>query len=224
MPGPAPAKPDVVVFDIGNVLLRWDPRFLYRKIFADRERMEWFLATVVPPEWNLAQDGGRDWDTAIAEAAARHPELLGEIRVYRERWHEMIAGQIDGSIAILIALDDADVPLYAITNFAGDTFREVVQRNGVFSLFRDIVVSADVGLLKPDPRIYRLLAERNGLDPARCVFIDDVPKNVAGAEAAGMRGLLFVDPPTLAADLAALGLPGLPDPATLPPLDPRLIL
>lgn len=224
MTGPAAANPDTVVFDIGNVLLRWDPRFLYRKIFADRARMEWFLETVVHPDWNLAQDAGRDWDAAVAEAVARHPDLVAEIRAYRERWHEMVPGQIAGSVAILSALHEAGVPLYAITNFARDTFREVRDRHGVFGLFRDIVVSADEGLLKPDPRIYRLLTDRNGLDPARCVFVDDVPKNVAGAEAVGMRGLLFVDPPRLAADLAALGFRGLPAPDALPPPDPAHVL
>lgn len=202
---------DTVVFDIGGVLIDWNPRHLYRRLFADEAEMERFLAEVVHHDWNLAQDAGRSWPEAIAEAVARHPDRAALIRAYRERWPEMISGAIDGTVDVLERLHRQGTPLYAITNWAADTFAETRGRFPFLGRFRDVVVSGTERVIKPDPRIYRILAERAGIDLARAVFVDDSPKNVAGAEAVGMRGLLFTDPDRLAADLAALGL--LPPPA-----------
>jgi 2-haloacid dehalogenase len=197
---------DTVVFDLGGVLLNWDPRYLYRSIFEDEARMEWFLAEVTHHEWNLQQDAGRSWDEATAEAIQRHPEWEPQIRAYRARWREMIPNAIEGTVAILERLHGQGTPLYAITNFAEDTFEEA---RGIFpflGLFRDVVVSGTERVLKPEPRIYEILAQRNGLDLGRCVFIDDVPKNVAGARAVGMEAIHFVGPDDLAARLGTLGL------------------
>lgn len=206
---PAPAGSatvDTVVFDIGNVLIEWDPNHLYRQLIEDEARRAWFLSVVLPPEWNLMQDAGRTWEEAVAEALARHPEEEALIRAYRQRWHEMIPGEISGTVAILDRIRRAGVPNYAITNFAADTFAEAKIRFPFLAGFIDTVVSGDERLLKPDPRIYRVLADRNGLDLTRCVFIDDSPKNVEGARSVGMTAIHFVGPEDLERRLADLGL------------------
>lgn len=197
---------DTVVFDVGMVLLEWDPRYLYRKIFVgDEAKMEWFLAEVCPNSWNVEQDRGRPWEEALAEAIGRHPTYAAEIRAYRERWSEMVPGAIEDTVTILEALAAANVPLYAITNFASDTFAEALARFDFFKRFQGIVVSGDEKVLKPDPRIFHTLAERHGVDLTRSIFIDDSVKNVVGAEAVGMAAHHFTSPAGLAADLRARG-------------------
>jgi 2-haloacid dehalogenase len=195
-----------VVFDVGNVLIRWDPRNLYRKLFADPAGMERFLAEVCTDEWNLEQDRGRSWAEAIAERVALFPEQAALIRAYSERWHEMVPGEVEGTVSILEALRAAGVPLFAITNFSAEKFTEARQRFAFLGSFRDVVVSAHERLLKPDPAIYRVLLDRNGLEPGSCLFIDDSEKNVRGAEAVGMRALHFRDAAGLAAELRRLNL------------------
>lgn len=196
-----------VVFDIGNVLIHWDPRALYRKIFSSEEEMEWFLGNVCTSDWNMEQDRGRSFEDAIAEASARHPGHAQAIAAYHHRWHETIVEPIAGTVAILEELRAQGTPLYAITNWHQDKFRETKARFPFLaSSFRDIVVSGDERLVKPDPAIYRLLLERNGLDAASCLFIDDSPKNVAGAQAVGMRAHHFTSPQSLRAHLAEAGV------------------
>jgi 2-haloacid dehalogenase len=196
-----------VVFDIGNVLIHWDPRVLYRKIFASEAEVEWFLANVCTHEWNLEQDRGRSFEDAIAEATSRHPDHADAIAAYHHRWHETIVSAIDGTVAILDELKAHGTPLYAITNWHQDKFRETQQRFPFLaSSFRDIVVSGAEQLIKPDPAIYRLLLDRNGLEAGQCLFIDDSVKNVAGAEAAGMKAHHFTSPEGLRAHLASLDL------------------
>jgi 2-haloacid dehalogenase len=201
---------DTVVFDLGGVLIRWDPRFLYERVFADADEMEWFLSEVTHPEWNGAQDAGRSWDEAAREAIARHPAYAEQIEAYRARWHEMVPGAIEGTVRILEELDGAGTPLYAITNWAEDTFEETRTRFAFLGRFRDIVVSGRERLIKPDPRIFRLLAERAGVDLTRSVFIDDSEKNVRAARDVGMTALHFTSPEMLRQDLRGLGfaIPG----------------
>jgi 2-haloacid dehalogenase len=195
-----------VVFDLGMVLIEWDPRHLYSKVFADEEKMEWFLAEVCSPAWNLEQDRGRPWPEALAEAIERHPTWEHEIRLYRSRWMEMVPGAIAGTVVILEELHRNRVPLYAITNWNGETFRETRNRFSFLSLFQDIVVSGDEKLLKPEPAIFQLLVRRNGLTPGNCVFIDDSVKNVKGAEDAGMKGVHFTSPEALRRALQSHGI------------------
>ncbi|MBL8669168.1 MAG: HAD family phosphatase [Alphaproteobacteria bacterium] len=200
--------PRTVVFDIGNVLISWDPRNLYRKLFADDEaRMEWFLAHVCTSDWNLEQDRGRSFEEAVALLSRQHPDLAPLISAFHERWQEMVPGAIDGSVEILEAILRIGRPTYAITNFNQDKFRETRARFPILDRFTGIVVSGDERVIKPEPAIYRLLLDRYGLAAADCVFIDDSPKNVAGARAVGMRALHFESPARLAADLRRLGLP-----------------
>jgi 2-haloacid dehalogenase len=190
-----------IVFDLGMVLIQWDPRHLYRKVFADPARMEWFLSHVCHNDWNLEQDKGRSFDDAVKEATSRYPEYATEIAMYRDRWMEMVPGAIDGSVKILEELYDRGTPLYAITNWNGDTFRATRYRFPFLGLFRDIVVSGDEKLLKPEPAIFQLLAKRNSIDLADSLFIDDSQKNVEGAEAVGMLGHHFTSPESLRAAL-----------------------
>jgi 2-haloacid dehalogenase len=200
-------SPTTVVFDVGLVLIEWDPRHLYRKLFAgDEARVAWFLREVCPPAWNAEQDRGRPWEEAIAEASARHPGLAADIALYRARWHEMVPGAIGPSVDLLRALAVRDVPLYAITNFAADTFAEVAARFDFFSLFRGIVVSGTERVMKPEPEIFRLLADRHGLALGECLFVDDTLVNVAGARDAGMHAHHFTTPAVLRAELEGHGL------------------
>jgi 2-haloacid dehalogenase len=195
-----------VVFDLGKVLIEWDPRHVYREVFADEAKMEWFLTHVCSNDWNLEQDRGRSFDDAVAEATARHPTHAREIAMYRDRWMDMVPGDIPGSVEILEDLHDGGIPLYAITNWNGDTFRATRERFGFLSLFRDIVVSGDEKLIKPDPAIFQLLALRNNIRLEDSLFIDDSLKNVKGAEAVGMAAHHFTTPDSLRQALLRLGL------------------
>ncbi len=199
-------EPTRVVFDVGNVLLHWDVRALYRTVFDDEAEMQDFLTRILPPEWNLEQDRGRSWAEAEALQIARFPEHERNIRAFRARWRETITGEIEGTVAILRRLREKGVPLYAITNFAADTFVEAQERFPFLKdSFIDIVVSGVEQVIKPDPRIYKILLERQNLTAADCVFIDDSEKNVRGAADVGYHALHFTTPEKFAADLTALG-------------------
>ena len=196
-----------VIFDVGNVLLRWDARLLFRTILPDEAAIDAFLDETGFHDWNLALDAGLDWDEGVAAHAARHPRHAAALRAFHERWHETLSGTIDGSVAILDELAAAGVPLYAITNYSAAKWAETLPRFPFLATsFRDTVVSGHEGVTKPDPAIYRLLLARNGLDPAACIFIDDNQANVAGAAALGIDAILFTTPEALRDALAARGL------------------
>jgi 2-haloacid dehalogenase len=197
---------DTVVFDLGGVLIDWNPRHLYRSLFAgDEAAMEHFLAEVCSPEWNLQQDAGRTWAEATALLRAEHPDQAALIDAYHLRWAEMMAGHIAGTVAILRALHDAGTPLYALTNWSQETFPHAEARFEFLKLFRGIVVSGAERVVKPDPAIYRLLLDRFGLDAGRCVYIDDVARNAYAATSLGFHGIHFTGPEALAEELRTLG-------------------
>jgi 2-haloacid dehalogenase len=209
MPTPsAPAPPRrVVVFDLGGVLLDWNPRYLYRKLFAgDEAAMESFLANVCTPEWNERQDAGRSFADAVAALLPRHADQAELIAAFGQRFDEMIAGSIDGTVAILAELKRAGLPLFALTNFSAETFRPQRRRFEFLSWFDGIVVSGEEGVIKPDPRIFRILLERYGITPEEAVFIDDNPANAAAAAALGIHGIHFRSPGLLRGELDAIGL------------------
>jgi 2-haloacid dehalogenase len=195
-----------VVFDIGNVLLRWNPRNLYRKIFSEPEQMEWFLDNVCDGPWNEAQDAGRAWAEAITERSGRFPEWQAEIRAYDERWLEMLDGEITENVRVLKSLKDAGVPSFAITNFSTEKFALARQRHRFLEHFDGIVVSGEERLLKPDPRIFELFLDRYGLAGKDCIFIDDNEANVRAASKLGMRVVHFTAMADLRSALGALGL------------------
>ncbi len=196
------------MFDLGGVLLDWNPRHLYRVLFGgDEAAMERFLGTVCTPAWNLELDRGRPFATAIEALQREHPTHAEHIAAYRERWIEMVRSPIAGTVAILEELHAHGVPLYALSNIGAESFAMARRRFPFMELFRGAIVSGDEGLLKPDPTIFRLLAQRYALDPAHTVFVDDVPANVEGAEAVGFHGHVFTSPDVLRAALVSLGLP-----------------
>jgi len=198
-----------VVFDIGNVLVAWDPRNLYRRYFAGREdEMEWFLKNVCTPAWNVEQDRGRSFSEAVELLVKEHPaQWHPMIRAFDQEWHETISGPIVGSVAILRKLKHRNVPVYAITNWNQDKFREALQRFDFLNSFDGIVVSGNEGLLKPDRAIFDLFFKRYGVTPQTSVFVDDSLHNVEGARTAGMQAVHFTSPEALARDLRDLGLP-----------------
>ena len=202
------ATATTVVFDVGNVLIEWDPNHLYQHLLPNPAEREHFLTQICSYDWNLEQDKGRSWDEAIEILAAEHPEKRDLIAAYRDRWHDMVPGEIAGTVAILDELKAAQTPLYAITNFSSEKFVEAQNRFPFLKTsFRDIVVSAEERLLKPDLRIYQVLLDRNQLVAGDCVFIDDSPKNVDAARAAGMHAVHFESPDMLREELRKLGLP-----------------
>jgi 2-haloacid dehalogenase len=195
-----------VVFDLGGVLIDWDPRHLYRSIFDGEEEMEAFLSTVCTPEWNAELDRGRSFEEMVELLRSEHPERRDQIEAYHLRWDEMLGESFEGSVRILRELHSAGYPLYALTNWSAETFHIAPERYGFLSLFEEIVVSGEVGVVKPDPRIYELLVERTGLEPCRTVFVDDLGENVRVAKEHGFIGVLFQEPGQLRRDLTDLGL------------------
>jgi 2-haloacid dehalogenase len=203
------AKParDTVAFDLGGVLIAWDPRHLYRKLFAgDETAMEHFLANVCTHEWNRCQDAGRSFAEGARLLKAEHPEKAELIDAYFSRFNEMMPGPIAGSVEILAELRDRGTPLYGLTNFSAETYPPAFERFEFLRWFDGILVSGEVGLIKPDPRIFELLIERFAIDPRRAVYIDDVETNVIAARPLGIHGIHFTTPAALRAELAELGL------------------
>ena len=195
-----------VVFDLGGVLIDWNPRHLYRKLFEDAGEMEEFLATVCNSAWNLCQDAGRPVAEANAELKARHPDKVALIEAYYGRWPEMLNGAIDGTVAILAELRDQGTPLYALTNWSAETFPHARSRFRFLDWFRAIVVSGDIGLIKPDADIYELLLATHDLTAAETVFIDDKLENVETARSLGFQGIRFTEPESLRRALGELGV------------------
>jgi len=195
-----------VVFDLGGVLIDWDPRYLYRTLFNDEAAMENFLATVTTPEWNRAQDAGRPWAEAVEELAARHPDKRELIEAYWRRWPETLGDAIAPTVEVLDELRLTGVRLFALTNWSAETFAVARGRYPFLDWFEGIVVSGEERLIKPDERIFRLLLDRYGLTARETVFIDDHDPNIQAAARLGLRALRFTDGPTLRADLVRLGL------------------
>ncbi|HEX8964021.1 MAG TPA: HAD family phosphatase [Rhodocyclaceae bacterium] len=197
---------DTVVFDLGGVLVDWNPRHLYRRLIADEAERERFLAEVCPQSWNERQDAGRTIAEATTERIAAFPEHAALIAAYYGRWEEMLGGAMHESVALLEALHDRGVPLYALTNWSAELFPVARRRFPFLARFRGIVVSGEEGMIKPDAAIFRLLCERHGLAAQSCLFIDDNPDNVAAAAALGFAAHRYRDAGGLRTRLAEAGL------------------
>jgi len=198
-----------VVFDLGGVLIEWDPRHLYRKLFDVPDEMESFLAEVTTAEWNAQQDAGRPWAEAVETLIAEHPERHELIEAFHVRWPEMLAGEIPGTADVLSELRDTGIRLVALSNWSAEMFPVARERFDFLSWFEGIVISGEVGVNKPDPRIFAYLVERFGIEPAATLFIDDSPANIDAARALGFRAIQFTDAAELRRELVRLGL--LPD-------------
>ncbi len=196
-----------IVFDFGGVLLDWNPRYLYRKLLDDdHEAVERFLNEVGFSEWNFRQDEGRPFAAAVAELSEQFPQHADLIRAYDERWEESIGGEIRPTVEILYALKRAGHSLYGLSNWSAETFRRIRHKHAFLDLFEAIVISGEVKVAKPDPRIYALLLDLVNRPAEECLFIDDSEANVAAASRLGFRTIRFVSPEQLAGELRRLGL------------------
>jgi 2-haloacid dehalogenase len=195
------------VFDVGRVLYDWDPRFLYKRLVEDDRALDAFLRDVLTHDWHFQHDAGRDFADTSAELIALHPQHAALISAWGPQFLDSIGAPIAGMHRIVEELDAAGVPLYAITNFSHEFWPPFRAREGaVFDRFRDVVVSGDEKLVKPDPAIYRLALARFGLEPGDAVFVDDNAANVAAAAALGIHAHLFNDAATFRTLLVEHGL------------------
>jgi 2-haloacid dehalogenase len=196
-----------IVFDIGGVLLDWNPRHLYTELFdGDDEAMERFLADVCSPAWNLSLDAGRPFAEGVAELCWRFPQQAALITAYDLRWEDMVRGAFEDTVDLARELKANGFPLYALTNFSCEKMALVRPRYDFFTLFDAMVVSGEIGIVKPDPAIYRHLLERFDLVADETLFIDDSAVNVAAAAAAGLRATHSQSAPQLSAELRRSGL------------------
>jgi 2-haloacid dehalogenase len=194
-----------VVFDLGGVLIHWDPRLLYRKLLPSEDAVERFLAAVCTSEWNERMDAGLPLERGLAERIERFPQHEALIRAYGARFGEMML-PMPASIALLEELDARGVGLYALSNWAAETFATTRHLFPFLARFDGLVISGELGLAKPDPRIFAHLLDAHALDARELLFVDDKEKNVAAARAAGMDGVVFEGAAGLRAELASRGI------------------
>jgi len=203
-----PKQFTTVVFDLGGVLIDWNPRHLYRKIFgADEAGMERFLAEVCGPEWNASLDAGRPFSEAVAELTAAHPEEAELIAAYKTRWPEMLGGAFEETVAILREVRRAGYRTYALSNWSAETFGITRPLYPFLDEMDGILISGEIGIGKPNPAIFREFLSRFDVWPEKTIYIDDWDLNVATARALGMTAIFFRDATRLRADLRGLGLP-----------------
>lgn len=198
---------DTVIFDLGAVLIDWNPEYLYRKIFDDEASMQHFLENICTPSWNAQQDAGRTWAEATGLLIDKHPEYQQEIRAFRERWPEMLNGPIEGTVDILKTLQQQGRHrLLALTNWSAETWPYAWEQYDFLKIFEGILVSGEENMKKPDLAIYQLLADRYQVIPERSVFIDDSPANVKAANEFGIHAIHFTSPEALRDHLEQAGI------------------
>ena len=195
-----------VVFDLGAVLIDWNPRYLYRKLFAEESEMERFLATVCTPEWNLQMDGGKPFAQGCAERTVQFPQYAAQIKAFDTRWGEMMGDAIEGTVQILRELKQQGTPVYALTNWSAEKFPLAQAKFPFLREFDGMVVSGIEKCLKPDPQIYNILLNRYHLKAQNCIFTDDNPANIEGAKALGFDTVLFTSSQNLRRALVARGV------------------
>ena len=195
-----------IVFDIGKVLIHYDPDLPFSRLIPDADRRKWFFDNVCTHDWNIEQDRGRTWAEAEALLIADFPDQEDNIRAFRANWHEMVSHHYEDSVAIMLSLIEDGRDVTMLTNFASDTFAEARERFPFLNRPRGVTVSGEVRLLKPDRAIYDRHSKDFGLDPAASLFIDDSAKNVQGAIDAGWQAVLFEGAGKLEQDLRRLGI------------------
>lgn len=198
---------DNVVFDIGGVLIDWDPRALFRTYYRDDEALERFLVETEFFAWNANHDRGGSWEEAVETVSEKHPEHAEAFGQYVVRFSECLVGELPGSLELLRELHESATRLLCVTNWATSTFNPVRGSYPWLQWFDEIVVSGEEGVIKPDPAIFQILIDRHHVEPVRSVFIDDRPENVAAAHDLGFAGIIFRDPQQLRTELLELGLP-----------------
>jgi 2-haloacid dehalogenase len=195
-----------IVFDIGKVLIHYDPDLPFSRLIPDAEERKWFFDNVCTSPWNIEQDRGRTWEEAEAVLIPQHPSHEENIRNFRRYWHEMVPYAYHDSVALMERLIDGGHDVTLLTNWAADTFVEARARFPFLEKPRGITVSGEIGVIKPERGIYDHHAKTFGLEPAASLFIDDSQKNVDGARAAGWQAVLFTDVGALESDLRRLGV------------------
>jgi 2-haloacid dehalogenase/putative hydrolase of the HAD superfamily len=202
----AQAAPKAVLWDFGNVIVRWDPRTLYSKIFPDPEARDRFLAEVCTPAWHLATDGGVSFADNCARLAAQHPAHADAIWAWRDRWAEMFSGPIAETEAAIEALHARGVPQFGLSNISHETLETTLAMSPAFGRLKGVVASGVEGVLKPQPEIFRLACARFGYAPGEFLFVDDGAHNIEAARALGFDVHHFTDPAALQPALQARGL------------------
>jgi len=200
------AQITTVVFDVGKVLFEWDLRYLFAKLIANKDELEYFVTVIVTPEWHFQHDAGRALDDMVAERVAEFPQHAELIAAYATRFNETIPGPVTGSLEIVQELAERGVPLFAITNFGAEFWNSFRPTQPIFDRFQDIIVSGVEKLVKPDPAIYALALQRFGLQPGEAIFVDDNHDNVVSARANGFAAHHFTDAASLHRELVALSL------------------
>ena len=195
-----------IVFDIGKVLIHYDPDLPYSRLIPDAEKRRWFFDNVCTSEWNIEQDRGRSWADAEALLIAQHPNEADNIRAFRRHWHEMVPHHYEDSVALMLGLIEDGRDVTMLTNFAADTFAEARAKFPFLDRPRGVTVSGEIGLIKPEKAIFDRHVADFGLDPSASLFIDDSVKNVQGAIDAGWQAVLFEGAEKLEADLRRLGV------------------
>lgn len=198
---------ETVVFDLGGVLIDWNPAYLYRKIFDHEQQVQDFIQRICTGAWNEHQDAGRPLAEATDILVQQHPQFESEIRAYYGRWTEMLGGPIHGTVEILEQLATQNRHrLYALTNWSHETFPYAQERYDFLNRFSGILVSGVEKLIKPDPKIYALLLERFQINPQTAVFIDDNPANILGAQQAGLHTIHYQSSEQLQDALMQMGV------------------
>lgn len=193
---------NTIVFDLGGVLIDWNPEYLYTKIFSDKKQREEFLTSVCDSDWNECQDAGRPLVEGTKILIEKHPNYANEIKAFYDRWDEMLGGEITGTVKILEAIYEQDqYPLYALTNWSHETFPIALERYSFLQLFKDIVVSGVEKTRKPHSDFYEILLNRHALDADRTLFIDDNKRNIEAANQLGFKTILFTSPENLNKEL-----------------------
>jgi len=195
-----------VVFDIGGVLVDWNPRHLYRRLISDAEKIEYFLSNICSYEWNAQQDAGRSFKEGVAVLQKQHPQYTDLIEAFDTRWHEMLGEANYETIDILKQLSENGFPVYALTNWSKEKFPIARQRYDFFNLFKEILVSGEVGMKKPDSEFYNFFLNKFQLQPDRTIFIDDLKANVDAANQVGMIGIQFKHAAQLKQELKNFGI------------------
>ncbi|HVX48623.1 MAG TPA: HAD family phosphatase [Chitinophagaceae bacterium] len=195
-----------IIFDFGGVLIDWDPRHLYKKIFTDESEMEWFLGNVCTLSWNLKQDEGRPFAEAVSALQAEYPQYFEHIQAYHIRWDEMLNGAIAETVAILRALKQEGYIIYGLTNWSHETFPVALQRFDFLHELDGIVVSGEEKMAKPSEDIFNLLLQRYRLNAGDCIFIDDNVYNIEAAHNLGFNTIHFTSPAALNIRLGEMGV------------------
>jgi 2-haloacid dehalogenase len=194
-----------IIFDFGNVLLEWDPRYVYQRFFPnDPEGLESFLHEVNFMEWNSLQDKGRPFTEGVAALSQQFPHYSDLIQAYHDHWTDSVRDPILGTIEIMKQVKQAGFPIYGLSNWSAETFPYVRQKHDFFDLLDDMVISGEVGHVKPHPEIFQLLLDRIGRPAKECLFIDDGLANIQRAQELGFATVHFQSPEQLSETLRQL--------------------